>query len=146
MLRLSGSEPLLCQAALGALSPHLCRQEVLLCDSPEWVPVDFGVPEMASATNIDWGPLQMVALLRLPRAEFLATTASWLSLPRPSSVPRLPSPAHRNRTGFPSQGQVFPPQSFSLPQQLPLEERTWGWAVCLMALGLPPGLCRAAHS
>lgn len=55
--------------------------------------MDFGVLEMASATNIDWGPLQMVALLRLPRAEFLATTASWLSLPRPSSVlSSLPQP------------------------------------------------------
>lgn len=63
----------------------------------------------------------MVALLRPPRAEVLATTASWLSL-LGLSVPQLSSPAHRKRATMQFQVQVPPTRSVNLTRQLPLEE------------------------
>ena len=77
--------------------------------------------KVSSATNTDRGPLKMVALLHLPRAAVLVSTAGRLSL-RGLSVPRLPFPAHRNKSTIHFQLQLLPKRFFHLTLQLPLEE------------------------
>ena len=84
------------------------------------VPVDF-VYQGVQSTNTDLGPLQMVALLHLPRAAVLVSTAGRLSL-RGLSVPQLPFPAHRNKSTIHFQLQLLPKRFFHLTLQLPLEE------------------------
>lgn len=98
-----------------------------MCDSPEWVPVNFCAPEMSSATNTDQGLCKMVTLLHLPRVELLAATASWLSLPGLAVPQLLPQPTGTELAPISSPGVPFQ-EILTLPQQLPLEGLWTTWA------------------
>lgn len=81
---------------------------------------------MSGATNTDQGLLKMVTLLHFPRAEVLATTASWLS---PLGLLSLSSfPGHRNKDYPAISSPVLPERLLDLTLQLPLEELRATWA------------------